>query len=407
MTDSSKPEAKNNRIGKGVPGLLLVLVLCLIGLGVSVELTRIHYFSHTDPSYQSICAVNDRVNCETVAQSPTSVFLNVPVSIWGLLGYGMIAVLAAWGLWGRRLHPHWPWGALMMTIGASTVASALLAYISLTLIDAICIFCTILYAVNLGLLGIVIFHLVTNRVGPFQALRADLKGAFSRPVKVAVFGIVGAGVALALVIWFPPYWHHPGWSDLPDLATGTTGEGLHWIGAQDPVLTVVEFSDYQCPHCRRAHKNARMVTAKFKDSVRLAHRHLPLDSACNTAVTKKFHERACEFSKAAECAGEQGAFWKMNDALFSIQERTKTSDVDVERIAVQLGLDRSSLNQCLKSPGVLKRIHLDLKAAKEKQITGTPTYFIGSKPYPGNIPEKALETAIRKVKAKRREHAKK
>ena len=75
----------------------------------------------------------------------------------------------------------------------------------------------------------------------------------------------------------PSYWKTPGWSDLPTLASGNDERGHHWIGAADPRLTIVEFSDYECPHCRAAHKAIRVLAARHPEQIRLVHRHLPLD----------------------------------------------------------------------------------------------------------------------------------
>jgi predicted DsbA family dithiol-disulfide isomerase len=281
----------------------------------------------------------------------------------------------------------------------SLFASVLLAFISFTRIDSICVFCMTLYAINLALFALVVFQTVKTGSNPLAALRADLKAVFSRLLLFGGLTTAAMGTAAAFVIWFPPYWHQPGWSELPNLSTGIDSRGRNWIGAQDPVLVVEEFSDYQCPHCRRAHKYARMLTAKYADSVRLVHRHLPLDSTCNPSVLKQFHERACEFSKAAECAAEQGAFWKMNDAIFSMQDKMKTSDIDIGQIAAQLGLDRSSLEKCMEKSEVLIRVQKDIRDARQRRVAGTPTFFIGSQAYQGSIPEKALKRAVEKARS--------
>jgi uncharacterized membrane protein len=71
-------------------GLALVSAgLCLVGIAVSAELTRVHVFVHTDPDYHSLCAMSEGINCETVAISPYSVFAGLPVSVWGLAGMAL------------------------------------------------------------------------------------------------------------------------------------------------------------------------------------------------------------------------------------------------------------------------------------------------------------------------------
>ncbi len=384
------------------PGIPIVLVaLCLIGLGVAIELTRIHYFTHTDPTYRSICAVNDAINCESVAQSPFSVFVGVPISVLGIFGYILMGLLAAWGLTKGRLHPTWPLGALFWIIVFSSASSAILAYISFTRIDSLCLFCLTLYITNLILLVTGIVTLVRLKTNPFSLLVEDLKSVIAKPLGPICLTVLAGGTIAGLIAFFPPYWQHPGWLELPNLPTGEDEHGCHWIGAKDPLVTVIEFSDYECPHCRRAHKKMRLMAAEYPEEVRLIHNHLPLDQACNESVKEPFHNRACEFSKAAECASAQDKFWEMNDALFSIQDTVRTKDVNVERLAIQLGLDRSSFNECMAKKGIPDCILTDIEKASSLNVKGTPTFIMRSKPYPGEIPDGALEAAIEQERENR------
>ena len=370
--------------------LVVALVLCLAGIGITIQLTSIHYFTHTDPAYHSVCAIDEQINCETVAESPYSVFLGLPVSVWGMLVYAVAAALSLWGLLPARPHPAWPRGALLAISSAGLAASALLAYISFVRIQSLCIFCVSLYGLNLLLFGAAIAALATARRGPLGALVDDLRRPLG-PVLVAAIAVL---VSAGLVWLVPPYWVHPGWRDLPELPTGVTEGGHHWVGAEEPLVEVVEFSDYECPHCRRAHKNMRTTAAMFEGTVRLVHRHMPVDHHCNPEIEEPFHDRACELAVAVECAADQGAFWKMNDAVFSIQERVRVSDVDLDQLALQIGLDTDGFAACMKAGKVMSRIRRDLRAARELPIPGTPTYFIGKKPYPGGVTVNTLQRAV-------------
>lgn len=378
--------------------IVVILLFAVAGLGVAVELTRIHYFTHTDPSYHSICAVNAKINCESVAQSPFSVVAGLPISIWGLLAYTVFGALALWGLVPRRLHALWPRGIMLAMFAAAFLASVALAYISFFLITSMCIFCMTLYGVNtvLFVLGLILTRV--SRVNPFTALITDLKALFSKPVVLVPLVILGGGAILAAQLLVPPYWQHIGWKELPDLPTGVDENGLHWMGAVEPLVTVTEFSDYECPFCRRAHRNARGMTAKFPDTVRLIHQHTPLDKACNPDVKRTFHKRACEFAKAAECAAEQDKFWEMNDALFSIQDSVRTSDVNIDHLAARIGLNMTEFERCMSFERVMRIIKRDMKEAKKRKVKGTPTFFVDSQPYQGGFTEKVL---LRTVQAAR------
>lgn len=252
--------AKNHRKIRVL--LVVALLLQIAGFIVSTELTKIHYLTHTDPTYHSICAVNETINCETVAQSPYSVFLELPVSIWGMFGYLFMACFTVWGLVKKRLHADWPLGALFGAFTVSALSSIALGYISFIRIDSLCIFCMSLYGINTVLFVLGIVLLATAKTGPINALTTDLKTIVGKPAVLGILVVVFGGILATPYLVIDPYWHHPGWSDLPELPSGKTETGCHWIGAKEPLVTVIEFSDYQCPHCRQAHKNMQIGRAQ-------------------------------------------------------------------------------------------------------------------------------------------------
>ena len=93
---------------------LAAALLSLWGLWIAVELTQIHYMTHTDPNFHAVCALSEGVNCETVALSPYSVFMGLPVSVWGIYGYLFMAALSLWGMSKWRLHSAWPLGGMTL-----------------------------------------------------------------------------------------------------------------------------------------------------------------------------------------------------------------------------------------------------------------------------------------------------
>lgn len=370
------------------------VVLCLLGVAVAIELTRVHLFVHTDPSYHSVCAMSEGVNCETVAVSPYSVFAGLPVSVWGILGYLLMGALGIWACSRKRLHATWPWGFLLLLSTFSVATSAALAFISATRINSLCLFCMASYAVNLALLGVSLVARAHTRSRLIDLVRSDVKALAIRPLLPTVLAVLGASTLAALYAFVPSYWQTPGWSGLPKLAAGRDDVGNHWIGAQAPRLTIVEFSDYQCPHCRAAHKAMRVLAAKHPDQIRLIHRHLPLDMACNPTVQRPFHTHACRFAEAAECAALQGRFWEMNDALFSIQDVMKAKDVDPTQLAVRLGLNRNDFKRCLESHATSGRIADDVKEGMARNLRGTPSFLAGDRVYMGRIPEEEFNRLL-------------
>jgi uncharacterized membrane protein/predicted DsbA family dithiol-disulfide isomerase len=387
---STGPSAKYSPFLAGVVGL------CLLGVAFSIELTRIHYLAHTDPTFHSVCAVSEGVNCETVALSPYSVFAGLPVSIWGIAGYLTLALIALTHIAPLRLHPWWPSGIVTLLVGATVAVSAVLASIAALHIDSLCLFCTATFAVNLTMLGLVFGGLHSSKTGPLRALLEDLRALAARPALPIVGVTVGVALVACTEIAIESYWKAPGWDELIALPHGVDEQGQHWIGSPNPAATVVEFSDYECPHCRRAHQRVRQMVVEHPDELRLIHRHLPLDRRCHPQLKHEFHGRACLFAEAAECAGQQGKFWEMNDALFAIQETTATNEVEVEELAVRLGLDRSSFAGCLQRGEAADKVVRDLQAALARGMTGTPTYLLGDEQYKGMIQRVDVLRALRR-----------
>lgn len=374
---------------------LLFALLCLLGVAVSIELTRIHLFVHTDPSYHSVCAMSEGVNCETVAVSPYSVFAGLPVSLWGLAAYLIMGALSLWAWSRRRLHPTWPWGILLLLSAFSVAVSVVLAFISETRIDSLCLFCMSSYTINAGLLIVSCIALKRSQKRALHPLVLDAKALLCRPLFAVLLALVGLIAIVLLQVFVPRYWKTPGWADLPRLASGTDENGRHWIGARDPGLTIVEFSDYQCPHCRAAHKDMRVLLARHPNQIRLIHQHLPLDMACNPGLRSPFHTRACLFAEAAECAGVQGRFWEMNDAIFSVQETIKTNSVDPVELAVRLGLNRLEFKRCLENHATAGRVAKDVQEAMTRKLTGTPSFLVGEQVFLGRIPEADLQRLLK------------
>jgi len=108
-------------------------------------------------------------------------------------------------------------------------------------------------------------------------------------------------------------------------------------GAARPALTVVEYSDYQCPHCRRGHDELRGLVREHPERVRLVHRDYPLDHHCNDLLKRPFHPQACRYAVLAHCAGEQGRFWEANDVLYSLGRRRASSSMTWSPPAVASG----------------------------------------------------------------------
>jgi uncharacterized membrane protein/protein-disulfide isomerase len=357
-------------------GARALALLAVAGLAVSGWLTFLHVRVHNDPAYLPVCAVNETVNCATVAASPRAVFLGLPVAIWGLAGYLLLLALALRGL-GRRRGPGDGAGFLALLGIAFVGVSAALALVAVFSLGAVCPDCLATYAVNLAVAVVAVVR-VRRRGGLLANLNDDL-AALRREPAAGLGPWLAALLAVALPrALVPPYWELPG-RDAPGLASGVDEEGHPWLGGADPKVVVHEFIDYECPHCQVAHRRLRRALAEDPASLRIVrHDYARMPCAPNDAVRRMSR---CELARAGVCAADQGRFWDWNDRVFTRPrplrgEGRKTFVPDTARA---LGLDPARFEACLFAPETVERAQRFYKEARKARIADTPSYVIDGK----------------------------
>ena len=143
-------------------------------------------------------------------------------------------------------------------------------------------------------------------------------------------------------------------------------------GAKNPDIILVEFSDYECPFCAKAHLNVQKAYNKYKHRMKMYHRHFPLDQACNRLLNRPYHPNACNAAKAAVCAAKMGKFWKMDHLLF--MNKGQHTGAGLMKLVANAGLDAGKFKQCMKSPETLKVVKRDIEVALALKARGTPTF---------------------------------
>ena len=366
-----------------------VLILALAGLVISVVLAHIHVKVHTEAGFHSFCGRGNTFNCDDVARSPYSVLLGVPTALWGILGYFLAAAVGLWGLRGRRAVLAAACGLLLFTSFAAL--SAVLGAISAFRLHALCILCAATYGINLLLFVLALVQ--AGVIGYSDVAAAPLHFSRESPAKTLVILALLGATAVGLVALVPSYWrggagHRRKPLPLENLARGEEPGGGHWIGAQKPVLTIIEFSDYECPYCRQAHAQLRAIVAQFPDRVRLIHRHFPLDQSCNRSVDRAFHQTACRAALITECAGRAGRFWEANDYLFEAASSLDTQSN--KKTAADLELDPVALELCMKGEA-LAAVKNDIEVGIALKLEGTPAFLVDGQVYFGSLPAAVLE----------------
>lgn len=155
------------------------------------------------------------------------------------------------------------------------------------------------------------------------------------------------------------------------------------VGPADAPITIVEFSDFQCPFCKRAHPIIKQLLAKYPEQVKLAYRDFPL---------RDIHPQAQAAAEASRCALDQGKFWPFHDQLFeSGMPLNRPSFLDH---AAKLGMDTAQFGECLSDNPFVTQIQKDVEDGKQAGVNGTPAFFINGVAVTGAQPLDVFEKVV-------------
>jgi protein-disulfide isomerase len=159
-------------------------------------------------------------------------------------------------------------------------------------------------------------------------------------------------------------------------------------GKKTANVTVVEYSDFQCPFCKRGSQMLPQILQEYDGKIKLMYKQFPLP----------IHNWAKDAAIASLCAQEQGndKFWEFHDLLFENQKNIKveSSKEEFEGFAKKIGLNENEFNKCLGSPDIAKRLQADIDEAKSIGVSSTPTFVVNGRIVPGANPE-GLKSAIK------------
>jgi protein-disulfide isomerase len=165
--------------------------------------------------------------------------------------------------------------------------------------------------------------------------------------------------------------------------TPPVSDADHRAGPDDAAVTLVEYGDFECPHCRRAHPIVLEVRKRMGQRLRFVFRHFPLSGP---------HPHAMHAAEAAEAAADQGKFWEMHDVIFDNQEALE--DSDLIRYAQELGLDAERVGRELVSGAHEKLVREHFRSGVRSGVNGTPTFFINGLRYDGSWDSDTLLEAL-------------
>jgi protein-disulfide isomerase len=167
-------------------------------------------------------------------------------------------------------------------------------------------------------------------------------------------------------------------------------DGAPARGPAEAPVTVVEFSDYHCPFCKRAQTTLTQILERYPGKVRHVYRDFPVDT---------LHPHAREAAEGARCAQDQGKFWDFHDVLFASTPHTTAADL--RKYAELIGLDGSAFERCLAAGTHRAAVQRDIDEGRRLGVSGTPAFFINGRSLTGAQPVEAFARIIEEELARR------
>lgn len=366
---------------------IFLLLLAVSGFAASVYLAKSHYSilsgQHAGASF---CTVSQVVDCDTVAASPYSEIYQIP---WASFGAIVYLILFSFALLGLLYSPLSLFSLRFLFIISvlCLIFDAYLAFIGFFVLKLVCLVCIFTYLVNLGIL-------ILSKMALKESVGRILKGVWEslpfldgslgqqRPMARLFHFLNLAIVLFGLAVVMGARWHFVGDKEeavkkiLESLdkqnPVALSLEGAPRLGPEKPRLTIVEFSDFQCPYCKEFASSLKMVQKRYPREVALYFKHYPLDNVCNPYMQRPFHQEACKLAQVSLCVQERGLFWEMDEVLFN----SKGSGDSLSKAISAKGLNPEEIISCSLQPQTRDRVLQDIHEGRKAGVRATPTIFI-------------------------------
>jgi protein-disulfide isomerase/uncharacterized membrane protein len=407
---------------------LLFWLFTLLGLGASATSAWVHHQLLTQPSFTSFCDVNETVNCANAYLSPYGYLFGVPVAVFGVLWFVLVAALLLAARPGSAIEANVPGYLLALTtLGLGVILY--LAYGAFFVLGTVCLLCLTTYVAVIGL------FLVASAATsfPMSTLPArawrDLRAAARSPITVVSMLLIGAG-AVSAVTTFPKgaVPSSPGLATTAASAAGGSAEAASaaagaqaaaasttgltpqqqaelekWYSSQPkqivPVdgggaaVVIVKFNDFQCPPCRQTYYDYKPILEKYAKQapgkVKYVSKHYPIDPECNVHTPTGSHMASCEAAAAMVMAGSGAKADALESWLFGNQSTLTGASV---RTATR---DLAGIPDFdARYPKALDAVKADIALGQLLQVGATPTFFVNGTQIRGGVPAPYFDAIV-------------
>ena len=382
---------------------IIIAILAVLGLILTVELSVIFFKVNFNEQYSaSFCSVSSLIDCDGVAKTNYSMFLGIPLAIWGMLFYLLTLFLNFVNLIQNKFkntifdvfkNPK----SYIATLGLlSFCISICLAIISIFKINKICVLFFITYFIDL-----------------FIAITAKSKGSFFiKDIKNTIFDFcdgvkkytilfITVLIAFASLVTYtsismvfsPQQKIQKSFEEFMTMDKNKYAVSGNILGNPKGEKIFV-YSDFMCPFCRVTNIMASKFAHENKE-IQVVHMNFPLDSTCNKYVPNTVHPGACILAKYALAAKKQGKYWDMSNLIF---DEHPSSEADILYLSEKLNLDIAQLVQDVASEQIQNELLEQIENAHQNGIYGTPTIVIDDIPYMSAMPYYKIKTLYSQAK---------
>ncbi len=375
--------------------LNLLILIALLGLGVGAYLTTRH-FQILIKGFEapSFCSINEHFDCDTILISRFAELGPFPLGGLGFIFFlYLIFPLLTARITGENIK-----STLALPFLASfggVLFTLYLVFVSSFILKTYCLFCVSTYILTWAtfLLLKSVLEIRFLEIGGFfmNYLKALFGKASNLSFTPRFFGNFLYAFFLLGISLFILYANQSKYA--ADLEDFDHKAYLNFFYVQKPVsidignrpvwgnpsapVTIVEFSDFECPFCKKAAAYLKLYLKERKKDVRLVYFPYPLDKSCNKYMQRDMHQQACNAAKAAFCAQEQNQFWPYQDLLF--ENQPKFSKEQLLTYAQQSKLNLDQFEKCLSTDTVNQSIAESIEAGQKANVMGTPTILINGR----------------------------
>lgn len=395
-----------------------LLVFAALGLIASVWALYVHYRLQSDPTYVSVCEVNESVSCQQVLTSQYGSVAGIPVAAGGAIWSLLVFMLAAFGLKDPKSETASRVAGyifVLATLGLATIFY--FGYISFFVLKTACLLCISMYVSVIAT-----FLISATSAGPLGALPGGLGrdlAVVARTPIAATLAAVWIAASAGLVFLFPKPPQASSATTAPSPEAAVPAETLTaeqrteweaWLDAQPKApeamptgstkVLVLKFNDYQCPSCRLAWVLYKDIIAKYEKAhpgvFVFENRDFPLETECGAFSIP--HVAACEAAAAVRMAREKGRDRELEAALFEKQSPSMTRDDVVNTLQQVAQISRADFDA--KYAKTLESVRVDVQLGQKLAVSGTPTFFLNGIKLPSLRPayfDAAIDWAIKRT----------